>query len=68
MKIEIMKISLWVKRGALYMNLRYFEKIIKNVENYDKKATNPFLNNQFENNPFKTIYEQTYIWITKERD
>ena len=50
------------------MNLRYFEKIIKNVENYDKKATNPFLNNQFENNPFKTIYEQTYIWITKERD
>ena len=49
------------------MNLRYFKNIAKQVKNYDKKATNPFLNNQFENNPFKTIYEQTYFWITKEQ-
>ena len=50
------------------MNIEYFKKIIKNVEKYDKKATNPFLQNQFENNPFKSIYEQTYIWVTKERE
>lgn len=50
------------------MNFKDFEKIIKNVENYDKKATNPFLEKQFENNPFKSIYEQTYLWVTKERD
>ena len=49
------------------MNLRYFENIIKQIENYDKKATNPFLERQFENNPFKSIYEQTYVWITKEQ-
>ncbi len=50
------------------MNIEYFKKIIKKVESYDKKATNPFLENQFENNPFKSIYEQTYIWVTKERE
>ncbi|MBQ4647477.1 MAG: hypothetical protein IJB79_09035 [Candidatus Gastranaerophilales bacterium] len=50
------------------MKLNNLKKIIKKVKNYDKKATNPFLDGRFENNPFKTIYEQTYIWITKERD
>lgn len=48
------------------MNLRYFKTLLKKIEMYDKKATNPFLNNEFENNPFKNIYEQTYLWVTKE--
>ena len=49
------------------MNFKYIKLLIKKTNRYDKKATNPFLNNQFENNPFKSIYEQTYIWITKEQ-
>ena len=48
------------------MNLRYFKFLIKKTEKYHKKATNPFLNNNFEYNPRKSIYEQTYIWVTKE--
>lgn len=49
------------------MSLKYFKTLMKKVEKYNKKATNPFLNAQFENNPFKNIYEQTYIWVTKEQ-
>jgi hypothetical protein len=49
------------------MKFKHVKTIIKKVEKYDKKATNPFLERQFENNPFKSIYEQTYIWVTKER-
>lgn len=49
------------------MKFKHLKKIIKKVKNYDKQATNPFLEHQFENNPFKSIYEQTYIWITKEQ-
>ena len=47
------------------MNLRYFRILLKKVEKYNKKATNPFLEQNFEHNPFKNIYEQTYIWIEK---
>ena len=50
------------------MNLRYFNFLIKKAEKYNKKATNPFLENRFENNPFKSIYEQTYIYVTKEKN
>ncbi|MBR3605295.1 MAG: hypothetical protein IKL52_04630 [Candidatus Gastranaerophilales bacterium] len=49
------------------MNLRLFKILIKKTKKYDKKATNPFLEANFEDNPFKNIYEQTYIWVTKER-
>ncbi|MBQ8635056.1 hypothetical protein IJ425_02765 [bacterium] len=49
------------------MNLRYFKLLLKKSQKYDKKATNPFINKDFEYNPFKSIYEQTYIWVTKER-
>lgn len=49
------------------MNFKHLKIIIKKVEKYDKKAANPFLEHQFENNPFKSIYEQTYIWVTKEQ-
>ena len=48
------------------MNLRYFKILINKTKEYDKKATNPFLETNFEYNPFKTIYEQTYIWIDKK--
>lgn len=47
------------------MNIRYFKLLIKKTKKYDKKATNPFLNQNFEYNPFKSIYEQTYIWVDK---
>ena len=49
------------------MNLKYFNILIKKSEKYNKKATNPFTNKDFEYNPFKSVYEQTYIWVTKER-
>ena len=47
------------------MKLRYFKILLNKAEKYNKKATNPFLNSDFEQNPFKSIYEQTYIWIEK---
>jgi len=50
------------------MKFKYFKILFKKAEIYDKKATNPFLENRFENNPFKSIYEQTYIYVTKERN
>lgn len=50
------------------MDLKYFKILLKKVKNYDKKATNPFLKGEYENNPFKSIYEQTYLWITKENN
>ena len=49
------------------MKSNFFKILLKKTEKYNKKATNPFLEANFENNPFKTIYEQTYIWVTKER-
>lgn len=42
---------------------KYKKTIFIKLKRYDKKATNPFLENTFEYNPFKSIYEQTYIWI-----
>ena len=47
------------------MNYKFFKLLYKKVEKYDKKATNPFLSNDYEYNPFKSIYEQTYIWVEK---
>ncbi len=47
---------------------KYVNILIKKVNKYDKKATNPFLNKDFEYNPFKSIYEQTYIWVEKKSD
>ena len=49
------------------MNFRFGE-ILKKVNNYDKKAKNPFLENNYNYNPFKSIYQQTYIWIEKPKD
>jgi hypothetical protein len=43
-------------------------EILKKVKNYDKRAKNPFLENEYSYNPFKSIYEQTYIWIEKPKD
>ena len=50
------------------MKFKYFKTLLNKVKTYDKKATNPFLKGEYEQNPFKTIYEQTYIWITKENN
>ena len=50
------------------MKLRLLKILIKKTQKYDKKATNPFLEANFEKNHFKNIYEQTYLWVTKERE
>ena len=48
------------------MKLRYFKTLMKKINEYDKKATNPFLEANFKNDFSKNIYEQTYIWVTKK--
>jgi len=47
------------------MLFRKIKILLNKVNKYDKKAQNPFLKGDFEYNPFKSIYEQTYIWIEK---
>lgn len=42
---------------------KYIENLNKKVDEFDKKAKNPFLENDFAYNPFKGAFEQTYIWI-----
>ncbi len=42
---------------------KYIKLLINKMKKYDKKAKNPFLNKDFKYNPFKSIYEQTYIWV-----
>ena len=48
------------------MNLRYFETLKKKIKEYDKKATNPFLEINFKNNLSQNVFEQTYIWVTEK--
>ena len=48
------------------MNLRYFESLMKKINEYDKKAKNPFFEIGYETNPFKSVFEKTYIWVTKK--
>ena len=45
-----------------------FKNLSDEIEKYDNKAKNPFLENNFEYNPFKSIYEQTYIWVEKPKN
>lgn len=45
---------------------KYFKLFKNKLNKYDKKAQNPFLNNDYKYNPFKSIYEQTYIWVEKK--
>ena len=47
------------------MNYKFLKLLYKKMEKYDKKASNPFINNEYKYNPFKSIYEQTYIWVEK---
>ena len=47
--------------------LRYMKFLLHKTEKYNKKATNPFINNDFQYNPFKSIYEQTYIWVEEKK-
>ena len=48
--------------------MKKFGELLKKVHKYDKKAKNPFIENDFSYNPFKSIYEQTYIWVEKPKD
>lgn len=45
---------------------RYFKILLNKANKYNKKAKNPFLTNDYKYNPFKSIYEQTYIWVEKK--
>ncbi len=47
--------------------LKYMKFLLHKTKKYDKKASNPFINNDFKYNPFKSIYEQTYIWVEEKR-
>ena len=50
------------------MFLKYTNKILKNLNKYDKKATNPFLKNNFNCDLYKSIYEKTYIWVEENKE
>ena len=45
----------------------YFKTLFKKVREYDKKATNPFLKNEYEHNSKNNIYTQTYIWVENNK-
>lgn len=49
------------------MIIKYMDIMIKKMNKYDKKAKNPFLEANFDYNPFKSIYEQTYIWVDDKK-
>ena len=49
------------------MIIKYFKILHKKIEKYDKKAQNPFLSKEIIYNPNKSIYNQTYIWIEKQK-
>ena len=50
------------------MNYEYFKTLYAKMKKYDKKATNPFLDKDFEYNPAESIFEQTYIWVEKPKN
>lgn len=50
------------------MFIKYMKTLIHKMKQYDKKATNPFIQNNIEYNPFKSIYEQTYIWVENKNN
>lgn len=49
------------------MIIKYMDILVKKTKKYDKKAQNPFLGQDFQYNPFKSIYEQTYVWVDGEK-
>lgn len=44
---------------------KYTRNIFLKACKYNKKAVNPFLNNNYELNSKKTLHEQIYIWVEK---
>ena len=50
------------------MFLKYMKTLLYKMNHYDKKATNPFLDNKNSYNPFKSIHEQTYILVENKKD
>ena len=62
------KISLFIfiKEDGIMIN-EYFKTLLKKVREYDKKATNPFLKNEYEHNSKNNIYTQTYIWVENNK-
>ncbi len=44
---------------------KFFRILLNKTKKYDKKAHNPFLKADYSYNPFRSIWDQTYIWIEK---
>lgn len=55
------------KKKEKIMNLiSYIKKINDKIKEFDEMATNPFTNPDFEYNPFKNAFSQTYVWLDDE--
>lgn len=50
------------------MFLKYTSQLFKNLNKYDKKATNPFLKTNKSADFSASIYEKTYIWVEENKD
>ena len=48
--------------------LQIMEQISNKIKELDKKATNPFINKKKEYDPFKSAFNQTYVWIEEEQE
>lgn len=46
---------------------KFIIKLNTKAKKADKKAKNPFLENDFAYNPFMSAIEQTYVWIEREK-
>lgn len=45
---------------------KYLNFIINRVNNYHKRATNPFINPELSHNPFTSAFNTTYVWIEEK--
>mgnify|MGYP004593112261 FL=1 len=51
-----------------FMNLyKYFKVILNKITCFDCKAVNPFTSKDFHYNPFDNAFNQTYVWLEKEK-
>ena len=52
-----------------FMNLyKYFKVILNKITCFDCEAVNPFTRKDFHYNPFDNAFNQTYVWLEKEKN
>lgn len=50
----------------MYTNIKnYFKILNEKINQYDKKAKNPFLEYNYAHNPFKSAVLETKVWVEK---